>query len=100
MYTMFTSKSQKEKLLQVDVTISGQRITMDINTEVSLCIINEDTYHQLWSRDNTPQLRAATVVLSTYTGEHIINWIICSTTRNFLYSILILMVRYLVLWSH
>lgn len=54
-----TSKTQREKPPRKDVTINGQRPTMEIDTGASFSVINEVPYHQLWPRDNTQQLGLA-----------------------------------------
>lgn len=66
-----TSKTIRGTPLQVDFTINRQRLTMETDTGDSLSIISGVTYHQLWPRENTPQLGAAKMVLHIYTGEQV-----------------------------
>ena len=50
------------------VKVNGANLTMEVDTEVSLSLISEVTYRNLW-HSNRPQLQPTVNVLSTYTGE-------------------------------
>ena len=70
MYTVFKSKTDKEKPYQVSLELDGVEIEMEVDTGASLTVISEDTLKQVKKRAYLP-LQKGTRRLKTYTGQEI-----------------------------
>ena len=49
--------------------LNGKELSMEVDTGVSLLLISETTYQNLWELDTLPELQQTSVKLRTYTGE-------------------------------
>ena len=65
-YVLFQLKEKSSKPLQVDVSIDGKPVPMEIDTGASVSVMSEETFNQLWPDHS---LQKSQVKLQTYSGE-------------------------------
>ena len=70
-YEMFNMSGTQSKPYSVTVEFHDCNLEMEIDTGVSLSIINVQTYYFLWPIQSCPKLQPTTVKLHTYTKEPI-----------------------------
>ena len=64
----FNLKEKLFKPLQVDVSINGKPVPMEIDTDASVSVMSEETFNQLWP-NRCACLQKSQVKLQTYSGE-------------------------------
>ena len=70
LHTMFPVRSMKHPPIYATVRLNHVPVVMEVDTGVTLSVISEKTYHQMW-KSNTPQIIQSKVKLRTYTGDEI-----------------------------
>lgn len=69
-YAMFKISDNKAKPLQVEMSINGQKTTMEVDTGAALTVASHETWKKLKGTSQA-QLKPTTVSLKTYTGESV-----------------------------
>ena len=62
-------RKERQPPILAHVLLNGQPLTLEVDTGAATSIINEETYHTLWS--NPPVLEPANETLRSYLGEKI-----------------------------
>ena len=70
-YSLFTLGSKRPSPYQVQLSVGGLALEMEVDTGASLSVISEGTYKNLVSENKAPLLEKSLIVLRTYTGEEV-----------------------------
>ena len=70
-YTAYNLSGVSVKPLKVTVRVDNADLDMEVDTGTSVSIISEDTYSCLWPDGQQPSLQESTIILQTYSREHL-----------------------------
>lgn len=71
-YPLFNVTHKSAKPLLVTVQLNQVPIDMEVDTGASVSLISRDTYDKLWpNSDTAPLIKESSILLQTYTGEHV-----------------------------
>ncbi len=69
-YTLFVINTQRVNPIEVELTVNGADMTMELDMGAAISIIGEQTYRSTWP-SATP-LEPSTVKLGTYSGDELV----------------------------
>ena len=71
-YPLFNVTHTSSKSMLVTVKLNQISTNMEVDTGASVSLISKDTYDKLWPNSAAaPPLKQSSVLLRTYTGEHL-----------------------------
>ncbi len=69
-YTLFAINTQRVNPIEVELTVNGVDMTMELDTGAAVSVIGKQTYRSTWP--SAPPLEPSTVKLRTYSGEELV----------------------------